>query len=59
LRALLAAAKEHPRAIPELVTLTPESAGDIPEAIRLHDAAIWFLAPSAGESGVHAEDGGR
>ena len=34
---------EHPRASLELVTLTPESARGIPEAVRVHDAAVWFL----------------
>jgi len=44
-RALLAAAKEHPRARLALVTLTPESARDIPPAIRIYDAAPWLLEP--------------
>ncbi|MGH7571521.1 MAG: ATP-binding protein [Gemmatimonadota bacterium] len=42
-RALIDAAKEHPRATPMLVTLTPESAVDIPKQVRVEDAAIWLL----------------
>ncbi len=53
IRALLAAAAEHPRASLELVTLTPEVASGVPEGIRVHDAATWFLdawlATPAGE----------
>jgi len=44
-RALLAAAKEHPRAHLALVTMTSESARDIPPAIRIYDAALWLLEP--------------
>lgn len=46
-RALLAAAKEYARAVPLLLTLTPESASGIPETIQVQDAAIWLL----GETG--------
>jgi predicted AAA+ superfamily ATPase len=42
-RALLAAAAEHPRATLHLVTLTPETASDIPEQIVVHPAAEWLL----------------
>jgi len=44
-RGLLAAAAEFPGASLELVTLTPESAHDLPEIVRVHDAALWFLNP--------------
>ncbi len=44
-RGLLSAAVEHPRASLNLITLTPESVGEIPEPIRVHDAAVWFLEP--------------
>jgi hypothetical protein len=56
-RALLAAAEEHPRATPMLVTLTPELAGDVPEEIELHDAATWLLGPSPGSPAPAAEPG--
>lgn len=46
-RALLAAAGEHPRASMHLVTLTPESAGDVPEEIAVHAAAVWLLGVTA------------
>jgi predicted AAA+ superfamily ATPase len=42
-RALLAAAKEHPRARQVLITLTPDSARDVPPSIRVHDASRWLL----------------
>jgi len=51
LRGLLAAAAEHPHASTELVTLTPESARGVPEAVRVHDAAPWFLSPWLPASG--------
>ncbi|GIX47378.1 MAG: hypothetical protein KatS3mg131_1589 [Candidatus Tectimicrobiota bacterium] len=44
-RALQAAAQEHPRAALYLVTLTPESARGIPEGIQVSNAALWFLEP--------------
>jgi len=43
-RALKAAAAEHPRANLHLVTLTPESAVGIPEDVQVHSAAVWLLA---------------
>jgi hypothetical protein len=48
-RALLAAAREHPRASPVLLTLTPESAGEVPREVVVHDAAVWLLGPSPAE----------
>jgi len=42
-RALLAAAGEHPRASLSLVTLTTEPVGDIPTEIQVHHAALWLL----------------
>jgi predicted AAA+ superfamily ATPase len=42
-RALLAAAAEHPRASLHLITLTPETAQDIPAGITVHSAAGWLL----------------
>jgi predicted AAA+ superfamily ATPase len=44
-RALLAAAEEHPDASLTLVTLTPEAARGVPDNIELQDAAVWFLEP--------------
>jgi len=44
-RGLLSAAVDHPQASLNLITLTPESVGEIPEPIRVHDAAVWFLEP--------------
>jgi hypothetical protein len=57
-RALLAAAEERPRARPQLVTLTPESATDVPERIQVIDAAIWLIAADSGEA-ASASNGGR
>jgi hypothetical protein len=42
-RALLAAAREHPDALLELVTLMPERAGDVPAPISVRAAATWLL----------------
>ena len=58
-RGLLAAAAEHPHASLELVTLTPESARGVPETVRVHDAALWFLNPwlSASVGGSMLESG--
>jgi hypothetical protein len=58
-RALLAAAGEHRRASPVLVTLTPESAVDIPEQIEVHDAAIWLLATGVDDAGAARPGAGR
>ncbi|MFV1959231.1 MAG: ATP-binding protein, partial [Planctomycetota bacterium] len=44
-RALLAAAAEYPEASLGIVTLTPESARNVPAPIHVHDAATWFLEP--------------
>ncbi|NOX53340.1 MAG: ATP-binding protein, partial [Planctomycetes bacterium] len=45
MRALEAAAREFPRASLLLITLAPETAHDVPEHIRVHNAPFWFLAP--------------
>jgi hypothetical protein len=42
-RALLAASAQHPRARLELVTLTPETARDVPRPVAVHSAASWLL----------------
>jgi len=42
-RALLAAAVEHRRASLHLITLTPETARDIPGKITVHSAAEWLV----------------
>jgi len=42
-RGLIAAATEHPQAQLILLTLTPESARDVPPPVRVVDAAVWFL----------------
>lgn len=44
-RALQAAAVEHPRASLHLITLTPESASGIPDRVAVHPAAVWLLGP--------------
>jgi predicted AAA+ superfamily ATPase len=43
LRALKAAASEHPGASLHLVTLTPEAAGSVPKEVHLHVAWVWLL----------------
>jgi predicted AAA+ superfamily ATPase len=43
-RALLAAAVEHPHASLHLITLTPETAHGMPGQVTVHPAAPWFLA---------------
>lgn len=48
IRALFSAAKEHPRASLNVVTLMPEATRNIPENIQVHDAALWLLQPFAG-----------
>ncbi|MEK7768037.1 MAG: DUF4143 domain-containing protein, partial [bacterium] len=47
LRALLAAAKLHPRARAHLVTLAPDAVGALPAGVTVHHAARWFLADEA------------
>lgn len=47
IRGLISAAKEHPRATLDVVTLLPETARNVPEKIHIHDAALWLLNPSA------------
>ncbi len=46
-RALLAAAAEHPRASLHLISLQPEPAFDLPANITMHTAAAWLLANNA------------
>jgi len=50
IRALLSAAKEHPRASLNVVTAMPETARNVPEKIQIHDAALWLLQPFAGQA---------
>jgi len=47
-RALLAAAAEHPRASLHLITLTPETAQGVHDSITVHSAVEWLLAPELG-----------
>jgi len=47
IRGLFSAAKEHPRAFLEVVTLLPETIRTLPENIQIHDAALWLLNRSA------------
>jgi len=47
IRALFSAAKEHPRASLNVVTLMPEATRNVPENIQIHDAALWLLQPFA------------
>src|SRR5262249_33046931 len=51
-RALLAAAVEHPHASLHLITLTPETAHGIPGQVAVHPAAQWFLVVEASEGGI-------
>jgi predicted AAA+ superfamily ATPase len=44
IRALVEAAREHPRAGLNIVTLHPESIRNLPENIALHSAAPWLLS---------------
>ena len=48
-RALQAAAAEHPRASLHLITLTPESAHGMPGQVAVHPAAQWFLSAESSE----------
>jgi len=48
IRGLFSAAKEHPRATLDVVTLLPETARNVPEKIYIHDAALWLINPSPG-----------
>lgn len=43
LRALQAAALEHPGASLHLITLTPEFAARVPQEVQVHPAAVWLL----------------
>jgi predicted AAA+ superfamily ATPase len=43
LRALEAAAREHPEARLLLITDTPELAGPVPDGVEVWDAAVWLL----------------
>jgi len=49
-RALMAASGERPGAQAMLLTLTPESAADIPRQVEVNDAALWLAAPHAADS---------
>jgi uncharacterized protein len=51
-RALLAAAVEHPHASLHLITLTPETAHGMPGQVAVHSAAQWFLVAESSESGT-------
>ncbi len=42
-RALLAGAKEHPRASLHLIALTADVAPPLPEDVTLHRAVDWLL----------------
>jgi hypothetical protein len=42
-RGLVAATEDFPGAVPVLITMTPESAGETPEPIDVVDAALWLL----------------
>lgn len=42
-RALLAAAAEHPRAALHLIALEPEAAPELPAAVAFHCASAWLL----------------
>jgi hypothetical protein len=44
MRALLAAAGEHPRAGLELIALSLEGTGEAPKPVVVHQATEWFLA---------------
>jgi hypothetical protein len=50
-RALLSSAKEHPGASLHLITLRPETVGEVPKNIRVHDAAVWLLSPDSNNEG--------
>lgn len=43
-RALLDAAREHPRAALQVVTLQPDTARNLPSRVTVHAAAVWLLA---------------
>ncbi len=47
-RALEAAAREHPDAALSLVTLVPESIREVPETVRVYDAGLWLLRREPG-----------
>lgn len=42
-RALEAAAREHPHAVCSLLTLVPEGVRNVPSTIEVHDASLWLL----------------
>ncbi len=42
-RALEAAAREHPDAVCSLLTLVPERVRGVPARIQVHDASLWLL----------------
>ncbi len=47
-RALMQAAREHPRAGLNVIVLQPETAGEMPRQVALHWAPAWLLAEKAG-----------
>lgn len=49
-RSLIGAKGEYPRASLELVTLTPETARGIPDAVTVHPAWRWFLSDAGAET---------
>jgi uncharacterized protein len=55
-RALLAAARDHPRAGLTMVTLGTELVRDLPPEIHLHQAASWLLARGPWEPSRPAND---
>jgi predicted AAA+ superfamily ATPase len=59
IRALFSAAKEHPHASLNLITIMPETASDVPEKIQIHDAALWLLQPFVGHDTPRGEQPGK
>jgi predicted AAA+ superfamily ATPase len=51
-RALLAAAVEHPHASLHLITLTPETAHSMPAQVAVHPATQWLLVTESSERGT-------
>ena len=59
LRALIAASTERSKARTVLLTLTPESAGEIPRQIEVNDAAFWLAVPEMAGGRRGAKRSGR
>ena len=53
-RALLAAAEEHPDAVCSIVTLVPETFRQVPARIHIHDASLWLVRRERATSAVQA-----